>query len=1058
MQAGNTGLRQFRARVQELYRQVVLDGTRVTQAQLAQSIGISAKELSLRLGGASSHRLSEKNVHDIVRIFAVWGVVTTIAVAEELLDLVGCSHFTAEEWATPPLAQLTDSDKAEVAVVGYPSPHSPTGLAFDTNRLRERLRELYRTCDPYGTGRPPTQADLAIAIGLDRTELNKRLGGSSGKHLSARDGRAIVRTLAAWRALTTRAEAESLLDLMGLPSFSAAEWSSPPLDLLEQITAPHPTSNLHRELTSFVGREREMLQCLRLLNHSPLLTITGVGGIGKTRLALELARRSLPDFPSGVYQVPLAQLSDSTMLTSLVGRSLGLREAGSQPDLELILSRLQGGKTLLVLDNCEHLIAAVAWLTTALLAQCPGLTIIATSRESLGVRGEAVFTLHPLSLPAAHLSDRAALSRSEAVSLFVARAQTSQPGFTITEANAAALAAVCRLLEGIPLAIELTVPLLRTLSAAQIASRMGERLSLPGSLGAANLPPRLRTMRASIAWSYDLLTKQERTLFRRLAVFSGGWSLAAAEVVCAGRMLQREEVLPTLARLVDKSLVTAKEMAGEMRYQMLEIVREYALSRLGEAANSTDQNSLAADSCDGSTLATSGEEQETYALHLEYFLALAEEATTHANKADGGHWFSRLEIDLDNLRAALDRALAEPDNILALRLVVALNLFWRVRGWVAEGRKWLSAALARPGAEQAALRAEALLAAAAAAHAHGDYVAATEAANRGLEIARRLRNKALAAQAFNALGLIATGRTDYRQARLYYSKSLGLWQSLDNQAGMAAALHNLAHIADEQGDYQTAHQLFMRSLSLSEALGESRLTATTLLGLGDIAMKLRDHPAAEAYLQESLILARELGHKRGIGGALAMLGQNAQQAGDYGTAKKLLEESLEQMRELGQPMEIAQILTVLAKVAYGQGNFSRAAALHRESLQVAAKLEFKQEIAAALEGLARIACVSSRPARAVALATAAARVREATHTTLVADGLREEDLTQLVAQMGTEAYATAVAQGHALILTEAVDYALEREAYDRYMPAQRPTAISALFPPEEASEQLAVAY
>jgi predicted ATPase len=445
-------------------------------------------------------------------------------------------------------------------------------------------------------------------------------------------------------------------------------------------------NNLPLELSSFVGREREMAEVETLLSEQRLLTLTGSGGSGKTRLALRVVIDLVEDFEDGAWLVELAPLSDPDLVPQAVASVLGIRQQPGVSPADALVDHLRGADTLLVLDNCEHLVGACASLSAALLRVSPGLRILATSREALGVPGEALFSVPPLSLPdPRRLQDVEGLTRYEAARLFSERARAIRPDFKITGDNAMAVAQICYRLDGMPLAIELAAARVKVLSVEQISSRLDDAFALLGGGGRTALAHH-GTLRATMDWSYELLPEEERLLLRRVSVFAGGFALEAAEVVCAGGDLERGEVLELLASLVDKSLVLVAERDGEARYRLLETIRQYGLEKLEEG----------------------GEAGQMRGRHAAWFLSLAERAESELKGHQQVVWLARLEREHDNLRVAMRWLLEEGETDTAVRLAWALWLFWRVHGYQGEGYRYTGEALEAGDALPTLVRAKAL--------------------------------------------------------------------------------------------------------------------------------------------------------------------------------------------------------------------------------------------------------------------------------------------------------------------------------------------------------------
>src|SRR5829696_2809070 len=436
-----------------------------------------------------------------------------------------------------------------------------------------------------------------------------------------------------------------------------------------------PPHNLPLELSSFVGREKELAEVKRLLENNRLLTLTGSGGCGKTRLALAVASELVEAFEDGVWLVDLAPLADPALVPQAVASTLGVREQSGRILTEILYAYLRSKKVLLVLDNCEHLIEACAKLSEVLLRSCPQLRVLATSREALGITGEVTWLVPSLTLPdLRHLPAFESLPRYESARLFLERTAAVKPTFVLTEQNAGAVAQICYRLDGIPLAIELAAARTKVLSVEQVADRLDDTFKLL-SAGGRTAVPRQRTLHATMDWSHELLPEEERTLFRRLSVFAGGFTLEAVESVCAGEDLTRDEVLELLSHLVDKSLVMVREESGEARYRLLETVRQYGWEKLSE----------------------SGEEEQVRERHAGHYLTLAEEAEPELKGEGQVAWLKRFEREHDNLRAAMRWLLDRGESEKAVRLGWALWLFWWIRGHFAEGRRSMERALTTGG-------------------------------------------------------------------------------------------------------------------------------------------------------------------------------------------------------------------------------------------------------------------------------------------------------------------------------------------------------------------------
>jgi predicted ATPase/DNA-binding CsgD family transcriptional regulator len=603
-----------------------------------------------------------------------------------------------------------------------------------------------------------------------------------------------------------------------------------------------PRGNLPAETTSFIGRARELSEVRELLAETRLLTLTGSGGCGKTRLARRVAREASGEFGNNVWWVDLASLSDPDLVAQAVARVMGVREVPGRPLLVLLVEYLESGEALLVLDNCEHVIGACAALVDALLECCPGLKVLTTSRESLCLKGEVSWLVPPLSVPEEGAQSSEDLPRNEAVRLFAERAKAVSPGFALSDENALAAARVCERLDGMPLAIELAAASTRILSPHQLLRRLDERfLLLTG--GARTATPRQRTLRATMDWSYDLLSDEEQVLFRRLSVFVGGFTLEAAEAVCSGAGVERGAVLGLLSGLVQKSLlvVVPGGAGSDNRYRMLETIRAYALEKLY----------------------VSTEETALRSRHAVFFLELAEEAEPELLGPEKAKWLERLEREHDDSRAALLWLEERGEVELALRLGSSLRWF---RGYFAEGRSRLLALLEMPGAQtRTTERAKALHVLGVLASRHGEY---------------------------------ANDAGKFAEARRYQEEALSIYRELGDKRGTAAALRELARATamatEDPSAWEAVHSLLEESLSIYRQLGaDAHGLALTLLYTGITDQILGKAAAARAFLEESLEFFRELGDEISVGTSMWFLARAQIDDGDHAAARAHLKEILE---------------------------------------------------------------------------------------------------------------------------------------------------------------------
>ena len=746
--------------------------------------------------------------------------------------------------------------------------------------------------------------------------------------------------------------------------------------------------NLPASSTSFVGREHEIAEVRRLLYMTRLLTLTGAGGSGKTRLAVEAARALAGVYPDGVWMTELAPLSEPGLVPQAVASALGIREQPGHPLLGTIIEALRNKEMLLVMDNCEHLIQASSNLAEELLSSCPRLRILATSREPLGIGGEAVRQVGPLSLPETSngRSTAESLMRCEAVRLFVERARVMAPDFGLTEGNAGAVVRVCRRLDGIPLAIELAAARLGDLAVEQVAGRLEGSLDLLQSSG-RSAEPKHQTLRSTLDWSYNLLDEMERALFGQLSVFAGGWTLEAAEQVCSGRGIEQYEVLDLHIGLVDKSLVVAGATSeGAVRYRMLEPIRQYARERL-------DQSEEA------------GEVQER---HATFFLVLAERAEPELAGSQQRLWVERLEKELDNLRAALSWVLERGEGELALRLGAALWRFWFARAYFGEGIEGLEQVLAAGNRQASSTR-----------------VKATE-----------------------GLGWLTQRQGDTERAEATYEEMLELSRKLDDEANVATALNSLGTLAVQQGDHERATPLLEENLAVLRRLEERGDTTTPLkkfhvLGLqGYLAVLNGDLVRTTTLWEESLTLAREVGDTAQIVQTLSNLGYVAMLHGDHVGATKYCEEALVLAGDLGSAGEdlVAEPLINLGLAARDRGEHERAATSFKEALAVSREAGIKPSAINALEGMASLAAALEEDIRAGRLWGGAKTARDATGLALLPGErtLHEPYLLSARTRLGERKWEETLSEGRAMSLEEAAEYALSEDQTPSTTP--RPTA------------------
>ena len=780
------------------------------------------------------------------------------------------------------------------------------------------------------------------------------------------------------------------LVISGLPA------DFPPLKTLDT----HP-NNLPVQLTSLIGREREVATVDHLLRREDvrLLTLTGPGGIGKTRLGLQVAAELSELFTDGVYFVNLAPIRDPEFVVPTIARTLDVKEIADQPLLGLLSAFLREKRLLIVLDNFEQVVDA-AGQVAALLAACPKLKIVVTSRMALHVQAEHEFAVPPLALPdPKHLPDLVALSQYEAVALFIARAQAVKPDSQVTNASAPAIAEICVRLDGLPLAIELAAARIKLLPPQALLGRLAQRLTVLTG-GARDVPARQQTLRSTIAWSYNLLDATEQRLFRCLSVFVGGCTLEAVEAVCAFLDISTDAVwvLERVASLIDKSLLQQTEQEGEEpRLVMLETIREYGWEML----------------------VASGEMEASLEAHATYYLRLAEETEPELHGPQQAVWLERLEQEHDNLRAALRWLLEQGETNqsrreMALRLAGALWRFWAVRCHYSDGRTFLKRALAGSGQIRAEVRAKALIGAGEFALDQGDYHQAEVLLEETLALFRQIGDRRGIAHTLRELGRVALERGDLTAGRTLLEEALTHSREVDDKEYVAWSLSGLADIESSQGEYARACSLHEEALTMQRAIGNKKGIVSSLLNLAEVLLVSQsDRTTVGSLLEEGLGLSKELGDPEALAYSLHLLGQVALDRGDIDMARSLAEESVVLWREMGNRTGTVWSVGLLARVAVSRGDYAVARALYEEGLALAKEIGNKWNIASYLEGLAQVVALQGEQLWAARLWGAAKALREAINTPLppVERANYERSVAAARGSLGEKAFTAAWSQG-----------------------------------------------
>jgi predicted ATPase/DNA-binding NarL/FixJ family response regulator len=750
-------------------------------------------------------------------------------------------------------------------------------------------------------------------------------------------------------------------------------------DNLAFSTAIQHPNNLPVQLTSFIGREHDIAEVKNWLIDHRLVTLTGPGGCGKTRLALQVASDLLSTYEHGVWLVEFAPLSDPALITQVVAAVIGVREYPGVELAQTVLEYLSSRHILLVFDNCEHLITDIACFVDILSRKCPKLTVLTTSREGLGILGEAIWTIPPLSLPiqkpwtdpASTQETVSIYLKSESVQLFMARVSEISPEITLTVENGGWVAEICRRLDGMPLAIELAAARMRTLSVKQIAERLDDRFNLL-TAGSRTAPHRQQTLAATLDWSYTLLAEPERRVLQRFSIFAGGATLEAAEAVCTCECVKSEEVLDVLSHLVEKSLVVADRSSDQTRFRLLETIRQYVQQKLAEQ----------------------GDEVACKDHHLIYFVQLAETLSLTLEDKDQLVGLKRFEAEHDNLRTALEWSrVNEKKATLGLRLAAACGPFWLSHGYLSEGRRHLFAALNPKNVR-----------------------------DRSSGHARALMYSAR----------LAYFQADYPAGQPLIEEALAIWRDLGqaDQVVLAQILQLYGGFRMEVGDYKNAIRLFQESLEIYRQLNDRKRMGGIHRDLGWSAMRTGDYQLAQNHLEKNLTLAQETGDKTGLIYAYSGLGEVSMRRGEYTRASDLLEKGLSLSRELQDKWLEATILGSLGWVALRLWNFDAMQNFFGDSLFLRMNIGDQGGIAWCLEKLAEVAILERQYQKAVTIFASAASLRIPIHSVIdpVDQPEYEHFLSGLRSKLDQKTFTACWEEGKAMGLKDVVVYALSEPA------------------------------
>lgn len=824
-----------------------------------------------------------------------------------------------------------------------------------------------------------TQEDLAERIGCSDVTIRKIEAGVR------RPSKQVAELLVEYLKIPPD-EQEAFISFARTGSLAGALLSLTPQSHAADAHSPaQPTpNNLPAPANPLIGREQETAAATDLIRQERvrLLTLTGPPGIGKTSLSIHLALGLMDDFPDGIFFVQLAPMADPGLVAGTIAQTLGVMEVGEQPLLAGLLHFLQGKQILLVLDNFEQLLGLKpnsvegATIVAEVLSACPTVKVMVTSRAALNLRSERQFPVQPLGLPEekGHPSPQV-IAQAPAVNLFIERAQSVDPNFTLDDDNASVVAAICTRLDGLPLAIELAAARINLLSLTEIQARLDNRLGLLVG-GPRDLPPRHRMLRDAIEWSYDLLDASEQALFRRLGVFVGGFTLSSVEGVCNSEGKLPMEVLEGLGSLLSKSLLQRRRehqgaSGSDARFSMLETLREYALQRL----------------------TTSGEEEAIRRAHAEYFLALAEAGDVQLRGPEQTEWLERLETEHGNFRAAMSWALVQGEVELGLRLAGELGWFWELHGHYTEGRERLASALA---------------------------LYPPRSAQEG--------RTAVAARALNSAGRLAYDQGDIRNGRILLDEALSIATELDDKWLMLLTLHNLGNVAAAEGNEPLARTYYEESLVAARELGDPWGLAWALMGMGYICINNSDYEKARIYFEESLEVRRGMRDKWGIARSFTELGAVARLQGDYHKARALYEDALAIHDELGHKGWVSNSMYSLGHVALHLGEYTKAEEQFKDAIRFYTESGDTVSAASCIAGFGLVAYYRSDHRRAATLFGAAGSIHRVSNYHMEAfDRTEFESAINSLREAATNdrVIAGAWSYGEEMTLEQAIAYALQ---------------------------------
>jgi non-specific serine/threonine protein kinase len=730
-----------------------------------------------------------------------------------------------------------------------------------------------------------------------------------------------------------------------------------------------------------------------------LVTLASTGGSGKTRLALQTAAEVIDEYESGVWFVDLAAVNDPALLTAAVIEALGIKEQSKKTTEETLIDFLKEKEILILLDNCEQLVHACADLTERLLSSCHKLKIIATSREALNCKGEMTYRIPPLTMPDPNSHDTPEqLTQYESVRLFIERALAVNPLFRVNNGNAPALAGVCLRLDGIPLAIELAAARTKVLSVEKIYERLDDRFRfLTG--GKRTALPRQQTLRALIDWSYDLLAEEERILWSRLSVFSGGWTLEAAEEICSGEAISKNEMLDLLSQLTEKSVIIYDE--SRERYRMLESIKQYGIEKLPDGYG-------------------------MFLRHLNYFLEFSEKAEPELRSENAKFRLDKIEADHNNFIAAIDWSVNNENTEKGGRIAAALGEYWSTAGHYSTGIRLIKNTLQSSNTLTKPLEGRLLFWIGVFKWSQGDYEQAKKYSEESLAISKEIGDKKGIVAAMNSLGSIAYYQGDYEQDKKYSEESLAISKEIGDKKGIAISMNSLGNIAYYQGDYEQARKHYKESLAFSKEIGDNKVIAVSLNNLAYIANYQGDYEQARKYSEDSLFYGKEIGDKNVIAVSMTNLGITASNQGDYEEAGKYLKESLAIRKEIGNKRGIAISLNCLGNVSFSQEEYEQAEIFYKESLATYKAIGDKNGIVESMNNLGKVFFNQGDYDLTATLLSASEEIIESTGSVIDRDFLarKDETISKLVKHLSDDEFKKYWEEGKNLTLEEACQLAM----------------------------------